>query len=204
MLKVSKSTRGELEETVKQLMEKQKRMEEDLARKQDAAQSPQPDQEVAISVGGGSMQVQASAAAAAAQAVQGQSTAGGALQAAQMQEQIAGLTTEVVQLGEQMQEVRVHTGLQLSLRQAVAKICDEYSVDHVMTTAAVIAHVQKDLELTFDDGSPRDKVQRICAELGIETGWGAQAAALEPEYDDLEREELIHGGGAGAQNDDIC
>jgi hypothetical protein len=203
-LKESKaSTRGELEETMKHLMEKQKRMEEDLARKQDAAQSPQPNQEVAISVGGGSMQVQAFAVAAA-QAVQSQSAADGALQAVQVQEQIAALTTEVVQLGEQMQEVRVHTGLQLSLRQATAKICDEYSLDRMMTTAAVIAHVQEDLQLTFDDGSPRDKVQQICAELGIETGWGALAAALEPEYDDVEREELIHGCGAGAQNDDIC
>ena len=64
----------------------------------------------------------------------------------------------------------------------------------------------KEFDISFDEAANiRAKVQQVCDELQIETGWGAQAAVAKPEYDDKQRQELTMGGGdGGAQDDDIC
>jgi hypothetical protein len=168
---------------MKQLMEKQKQMEEELARKQDAEHRPQSEHEVAISVGGGSMQVQASAVAAAA--AQGKGAAVQAAQAhaqQQMQAQIDGIQAEMVQLKDHVTELRVHTGLQLSLPDALAKIRDFLGVTQADTRRPndVLAKA-KEFDIVFDESANlRDKVQLICSELGIETGWGGAGGSPGP------------------------
>ena len=59
-----------------------------------------------------------------------------------------------------------------------------------------IREAKDQLGLEFVDGSPmKVKVQQVCADLVIETGWEAQAAAPEPECDGTQWEELTLGRG---------
>jgi len=191
------STRAELEEFKRAVS----RLQEELARKQDADDGA--DQEAFISVSGGSAQVQASAAAKAAHRHGSSEAQGASVQ--QLQQQLAELRSEVARHEDKLQEVRVHTGLELSLSQAVGKIREALDLDAGMKMKDVVSEAQDQLGLEFADGSPmKVKVQQVCAELVIETGWEAQAAAAELEYDDAQREELTLGGGDGAQDDDIC
>jgi DNA repair exonuclease SbcCD ATPase subunit len=193
------STRAELEETKRAVQ----RLQEELARKQDADDGA--DQEAFISVGGGSAQVQASAAAKAAHQHGSSEAQGASVQ--QLQQQLAELRSEVARHEDQLQEVRVHVGLQLSLPDALGKIREFLGVTQADARGPNdVLRKAKEFDIVFDEAANlRDKVQQVCAQLSIETGWEAQAAAPEPEYDDAQREELtLGGGGDGAQDDDIC
>eukprot|EP01043_Picozoa_sp_COSAG02_P013704 COSAG02_NODE_553_length_20425_cov_17.986372_13_plen_451_part_00 len=210
------STREELalmKQEMKRIKENEKRMESELARKQDAEHGA--DHAVSVSVGGGSMQMQqASATAKAAHRQLGSSEAQGATaqQVQQVQQQVTELQSVAARMEDQLHEVRVHTGLELSLSQAVDRIREALGLDAGMKMKAVVSEAQDQLDLEFADGAPmKVRVQRVCGEFGIETGWAtdepAQTASLPADLEARqamsEVERLVAAGELGAAEDEV-
>jgi hypothetical protein len=207
------STREELEKMKKamaQQMRKQRALEEQLAQKQDLEDDP--DHETSVDMGGGSMQVHASAGAAK-RADSGQQGGADALtkEVAQLTEQLADIRMSVVQHSEQIQHLREHTGMQLTLPQAVAKIRSILELEVGMRTKDVVAYAKDELGLLCtDDASTKTKVWHLCEQLNVQTGWPAPTAAPAPELsyeEEMARDELLYGGGGAVEGDEdasIC
>lgn len=209
------STREELETMKKamaQQMRKQRALEKQLTKKQDLDETS-TDQQTVADAGNGSMQAQVSVAAAR-ETESNQHTSMNAHLAAevvQMTEQLADIRMSVVQHSDQIQQLREHTGLQLTLPQAVAKIRSILELEPGMRTKDVVAYAQDELGILFeDDVSTKTKVWRVCEQLNVETGWQAPtppfSSALSYE-EEMARDDLLCSGGVTDEVDEdasIC
>eukprot|EP01046_Picozoa_sp_COSAG06_P007651 COSAG06_NODE_376_length_16647_cov_19.266920_9_plen_352_part_00 len=153
-------------------MQAMKRKQEQL--EQQLAQVSQDDTDDEVGVGGGSMQAKASTVAKA-KVGQSRSSAGVKSEEdaiTELQQQFEELRSEVTRQHGHLHELREHSGLQLTLRQAVQKIRDFLGIVGDTKKRHVVSEAIRQLALEYLEGaSMRDKVQHICRELDIDTGW---------------------------------